>query len=72
MVKLYTNLGLIKKPQVDFLIEFSCVTHVNKLRNSLKKLNDRSIPRIFIGYEKAPKAIEPITLPHRLFTSHET
>jgi hypothetical protein len=35
---------------------FGCVAHVKVARPNLKKLEDRSTPMIFVGYEPGPAA----------------
>jgi hypothetical protein len=45
-----------KKPAVDHLRVFGCVVHVKSARPFLRKLDDRSTPMIFIGYEPGSKA----------------
>uniref|UniRef100_A0ACD5TNV1 Uncharacterized protein n=1 Tax=Avena sativa TaxID=4498 RepID=A0ACD5TNV1_AVESA len=40
-----------KKPDVRFLRVFGCVGHVKVARPHLQKLDDRSTPMVFIGYE---------------------
>jgi hypothetical protein len=45
-----------KKPGVLHLHTFACVVHVKNTRPNLKKLEDRSTPMIFIGYEPGSKA----------------
>ena len=43
------------KPNVDHLRVFGCLAHVKKVSGNLKKLEDRSKPMVFIGYEKGSK-----------------
>src|SRR4051812_28392977 len=45
-----------KKPNVRFLRIFGCVGHVKDTRPHLPKLDDRSTPMVFIGYETGSKA----------------
>uniref|UniRef100_A0ACD6AP94 Uncharacterized protein n=1 Tax=Avena sativa TaxID=4498 RepID=A0ACD6AP94_AVESA len=45
-----------KKPDVRFLRVFGCVGHVKVARPHLQKLDDRSTPMVFIGYETGSKA----------------
>jgi hypothetical protein len=45
-----------RKPDVSHLHVFGCVAHVKLTRPSLKKLDDRSIPMVFLGYEQGCKA----------------
>jgi hypothetical protein len=55
-----------KKPGVQHLRTFGCVVHVKDTTLNLKKLDDRSRPMIFIGYElgsKAYRAYDP-TMKH--------
>ena len=35
---------------------FGCLAHVKTVSDNLKKLEDRSKPMVFIGYEKGRKA----------------
>ena len=44
------------KPNVDHLRVFGCLAHVKAVVCDLKKLEDRSKPMVFIGYEKGSKA----------------
>ena len=44
-----------RKPSVKHLKVFSCIVFVKTLGKSLRKLDDQSIPMIFIGYEKGVK-----------------
>ena len=41
---------------MNFMRTFGCVAHVKDTRPGLKKLDDRSTPIIFIGYEVGSKA----------------
>lgn len=43
-------------PDVHFLRTFGCVAHVRSARPNLKKLDDRSRPMVFFGYEEGAKA----------------
>lgn len=45
-----------KKPKVHHLRVFGCVGHVKIVKPHLSKLEDRSTPMIFLGYEKGSKA----------------
>jgi hypothetical protein len=45
-----------RKPDVSFLRTFDCVGHVKKMRPNLSKLEDRSTPMVFLGYERGNKA----------------
>ncbi|KAG8064903.1 hypothetical protein GUJ93_ZPchr0004g39485 [Zizania palustris] len=44
------------KPPVHFFRVFGCVAHVKVAGDHLKKLDDRSVPMVFIGYEEGTKA----------------
>jgi hypothetical protein len=44
-----------KKSGVQHLHTFGCVVHVKNTTLNLKKLEDRSMPMIFIGYEPGSK-----------------
>lgn len=44
-----------KKPKVHHLRTFGCVVHVKQVGPGITKLSDRSIPMVFIGYEKGTK-----------------
>ena len=44
------------KPPVHFFRTFGCVAHVKVAGGHLKKLDDRSTPMVFIGYEVGSKA----------------
>jgi hypothetical protein len=44
-----------KKPMVSFLRTFGCLAFVKEL-NDVRKLDDRSTPGVFIGYEEGVKA----------------
>jgi hypothetical protein len=43
-------------PAVHHLRTFGCVAHVKHAASHLKKLDDRSRPMIFVGYEPGSKA----------------
>jgi hypothetical protein len=45
-----------KKTGVRHLCTFGCIVHVKGTTPNLKKLDDRSSPMIFIGYEPGSKA----------------
>jgi len=45
-----------RKPDVSFLRTFGCVGHVKKTKPNLTKLEDRSTPMVFLGYERGTKA----------------
>ena len=45
-----------RKPDVSFLRTFDCIGHVKKSKPNLTKLEDRSIPMVFLGYERGSKA----------------
>ena len=45
-----------RKPPVHFLRTFGCVAHVNNGGKHLAKLDDRSTPMVFIGYETGSEA----------------
>lgn len=45
-----------RKPDVSFLRTFGCVGHVKETKSGLKKLDDRSKPMVFLGYEQGSKA----------------
>jgi hypothetical protein len=52
------------RPVVSHLSVFDCIAHVKVTRLSLKKLDDRSIPMIFVGYElgsTACRCYNPVT-----------
>ena len=44
------------KPLVHFLRTFGCVVHVKVPGGGQRKLDDRSMPTVFIGYEPGSKA----------------
>jgi hypothetical protein len=53
-----------KKPTAKFLRTFSCLSFVKNKKPGLKKLDDRSVPMVFIGYSEGAKAyrmLEPST-----------
>jgi transposase InsO family protein len=61
-----------KKPGVHHLCTFGCVVHVKNTVPNLIKLEDRSMPMIFIGYEtgsKAYRAYDPVT--HKVHVSRD-
>lgn len=45
-----------RTPAVHYFRTFGCVAHVKNTKPNLKKLDDRSSPAIFIGYEGGSKA----------------
>lgn len=45
-----------RKPSVDHMRTFGSIVHVKNTRGHLSKLEDRSQPMIFIGYEVGSKA----------------
>lgn len=45
-----------ERPAVHFLRTFDCIVHVKITRPNLKKLEDRSLKTIFVGYEPGSKA----------------
>jgi hypothetical protein len=45
-----------KKPSVQHLRTFGCVAHVKVTRPDVKKLDDRSIPMVLLGYEPGSAA----------------
>ena len=52
-----------RKPSVDHLRTFGSIVHVKDTKRHLSKLEDRSKPMIFIGYElgsKAYKCLDPV------------
>ena len=54
-----------RKPSVDHLRTFGCIVHVKDTRRHQSKLENRSKPMIFMGYElgsKAYKCLDPINL----------
>jgi hypothetical protein len=44
------------KPVVGYLITFSCIGFIKDKRSRLNKLDDQSVPMVFIGYSKGTKA----------------
>jgi len=44
------------KPGVSFFRIFGCVGHVKKTKPNLSKLEDKSTPMVFLGYERDSKA----------------
>jgi hypothetical protein len=60
------------KPTVHFFRTFGCVAHVKQGSKKLGKLDDRSTPMVFIGYEPDSKAwrfYNPVT--KRVHVSHD-
>ena len=51
------------KPSVSFLRTFGYTGHVRKTKPILTKLEDRSTPMVFLGYEEGTKA-------YRLYDPH--
>ncbi|CAO2038735.1 unnamed protein product [Urochloa humidicola] len=45
-----------RKPDVSFLRTFGCVAHVKVTKPGASKLDDRSTPMVFLGYEQGSKA----------------
>lgn len=45
-----------RKLDIRFLCTFGCVGHVKRTRPQVKKLDDRSTPMVFMGYETGSKA----------------
>ena len=45
-----------RKPSVSFLQTFGCIGHVRKTKPNLTKLEDRTIPMVFLGYAEGTKA----------------
>jgi hypothetical protein len=45
-----------RKPSVEHFRVFGCIAHVKSARPFLRKLDDRSTPMVFIGYEPGSKA----------------
>jgi hypothetical protein len=61
-----------KKLDVSFLRTFGCVGHVKVTKSNLLKLEDRSVPMVFLGYEAESKAyllFDPKV--HRVVISHD-
>jgi transposase InsO family protein len=53
-----------KKPNVHYLRVFGCVAHVKTAHPQLKKLDDRSMPMVLMGYDagsKAYKLYDPVS-----------
>jgi hypothetical protein len=46
------------RPSVHFLRTFDCVAHVKVAGGHEAKLDDRSVPMAFIGYEPGSKACQ--------------
>ena len=53
-----------KKPHLGHLRVFGCTGHVKVITPNLKKLDERSIPMVYLGVEDGSKA-------HRLFNPHK-
>ena len=53
-----------EKPAVSYFRTFGCIAHIKVTRPNLKKLDDRSIRTVFIGYEhgrsKAWRVYDPV------------
>ena len=45
-----------RKLSMSFLRTFGCIGHVRKTKPNLTKLEDRSTPMVFLGYEEGTKA----------------
>ena len=45
-----------RQPNVAFLRTFGCIGHVKNTKSFLGKLDDRSTPTVFLGYEDGSKA----------------
>ncbi|WVZ79350.1 LOW QUALITY PROTEIN: hypothetical protein U9M48_026940 [Paspalum notatum var. saurae] len=45
-----------RKPDVSFMHTFGCIGHVKNVKPHLGKLEDRSTPMVFLGYEQGSKA----------------
>jgi hypothetical protein len=45
-----------RKPAVHYLHTFGCVAHIKTVQLHQKKLDDRSAPMVYIGYESSAKA----------------
>lgn len=45
-----------RKPNIAFLRTFGCIGHVKNTKPFLGKLEDRSTPMVFLGYEGGSKA----------------
>lgn len=61
-----------RRPSVDHLRVFGSLAHVRITRGNQKKLEDRSHPMIFIGYEVGTKDIVSLTLSTLRSTSART
>jgi hypothetical protein len=60
------------KPDVQYLRVFGCRAHVKLTRPGLKKLDDRSMPAVFLEYEprsKAYRLYDPVA--KRILVSHD-
>jgi len=44
------------KPSMSFLQTFGCIGHIRKTKPVLTKLEDRSTPKVLLGYEEGTKA----------------
>ena len=51
-----------KPPPIHLFHVFGCVAHVKDVRPNLKKLDDRSTPMVFVGYEPSSKAYRVFNL----------
>jgi hypothetical protein len=60
------------KPLVHFLCTFVCVAHVKNGGQRLAKLDDRSTPMVFVGYEAGSKAYRFYNPVSRPFTCRTT
>jgi hypothetical protein len=45
-----------RNPDVSFLDTFRCIGHIEMTKPNLSKLEDRSTPMVFLGYEAGSKA----------------
>ena len=55
----------VRRPSIDHMRIFGCIAHVKDIRKHPRKLEDRSMPMIFIGYElgsKAYRCLDPVNL----------
>jgi hypothetical protein len=52
-----------KRPAVHYLRTFGCIAHVKVTRPGLKKLDDRSVPMVLLGYEPGSAAYRLFHLP---------
>ncbi|CAA0841943.1 cysteine-rich RLK (RECEPTOR-like protein kinase) 8 [Striga hermonthica] len=52
----FTSVEFAAQPDVSFLRTFGCIGHVKKTKPFLSKLEDRSTPMVFLGYEEGSKA----------------